>query len=128
MRRSPRMQMLVGLAAGLGMAWMMRHAPPASNSLFPACPIHAFFGVLCPGCGATRALAAMLAGEWSSAAQQNILILFLTPFAICGAAWQAHSAVLFNRWHPVRVPPVLVHWLLAAIGLFTLLRNIHIPR
>ena len=36
---------------------------PANASFYPLCPIHEYLGILCPGCGATHALAVLLHGQ-----------------------------------------------------------------
>ena len=48
-----------------------------------ACPLHTFTGILCPGCGGTRSMLALLRGHFSEALHDNpaapglVLILLL---------------------------------------------------
>src|SRR5258705_9194307 len=55
--------------------------PPAQHSFYPRCPIHELFHLQCPGCGATRAIAALLRGHFIEAMSLNALITLLLPFA-----------------------------------------------
>ena len=68
--------MLVGLAALL---LVLRAFPPGAYGFYPECPVHALTGLLCPGCGATRAFAAMAHGEVAEALRWNPLAVGLLP-------------------------------------------------
>ena len=75
--------------------------PPDRFAFYPLCPIHQYTGLLCPGCGATRALAALLHGHLAEAFNQNALLILLLPFllayvaiAIRNESWpRLHSSV-----------------------------------
>ncbi|MCI0351413.1 MAG: DUF2752 domain-containing protein [Acidobacteriales bacterium] len=53
--------------------------PPQQYSFYPVCPIYHWTGLLCPGCGATRALHALLHGELVAAFLLNPLLVLLAP-------------------------------------------------
>src|SRR5260370_11583354 len=55
--------------------------PPAQYSFYPRCPIYELLHLQCPGCGATRAIAAVLHGHFLEAMSLNALITLLLPFA-----------------------------------------------
>jgi hypothetical protein len=75
---------------------------PASTSFYPACPLRALTGWLCPLCGGLRAAHALLHGRVFDAVALN-------PFLFAaGLAW------------PV-VPP---RWTAVGAVLFTLARNL----
>ena len=75
---TPRHKANVALAAALsGLLLLAMH--PASQ-FYPACPIYEHFHLLCPGCGATRALAALLHGDLASAWRMN-------PQFVCAFPW-----------------------------------------
>lgn len=102
---------LVGLTlGGLG---LLRVFPPASYAFYPECPIFAWTGLLCPGCGATRALAALVAGRPVEALRSNALVVVLLPVLVgyAVAGWP-------------RVPRWLGFGLLALAGLFGIGRNL----
>src|SRR5437879_3830667 len=64
----------------LAIAILLRF-PPAQYSFYPRCPIRELFDVQCPGCGGTRAIAALLRGHILEAMNLNALITLLLPFA-----------------------------------------------
>jgi hypothetical protein len=60
--------------------------PPETAGFYPVCPVYRYLHVLCPGCGATRALAALLHGRVADALRLNALFVAILPFAACYAA------------------------------------------
>jgi hypothetical protein len=98
--------------------WMLLRFPPEQYGFYPACPFHAGTGLLCPGCGGTRAVAALLRGDLRAALGWNALIVGLLPF--CAgygfvAAWQ-------RRW--VQLPRGVWLGMGALTGAFGVLRNL----
>src|SRR5690242_7027 len=66
-------------------AILLLRFPPAQYSFYPRCPVHDLLGLQCPGCGATRAIAAVLRGHFAEALHFNALVTLLLPFAAaCG--------------------------------------------
>jgi hypothetical protein len=98
--------------------------PPTQNSFYPQCPIHEYLHLLCPGCGATRALAALLRGHLAEAIHFNALVPLLFPFAI------AYSSFCYRRFlqhKPLRwpqPPPAMLYTTFALVGVFTAIRNL----
>jgi hypothetical protein len=75
------------VSAGVALAATLYRFPPQSYAFYPQCPFHALTGLLCPGCGATRALAALLHGNFGEAMRLNGLVVVLLPtLAAYGAA------------------------------------------
>ena len=107
----------VGLAAVVLLLF-----PPQQYGFYPACPIYRYLHVLCPGCGATRALAALLHGQVSEALRLNWLIMALLP--VCGA----YGAVAYRRWLRgevwPRVPVAAIYGALVVTGVFGIVRNL----
>jgi hypothetical protein len=97
--------------------------PPTRYGFYPPCPVRAWFGVLCPGCGATHAVSAMLRGEWMEAARANLLTVALSPLAGAFALYEAVSALVWNRWRAVTVPPLAIAALGVVAALFAVSRN-----
>ena len=98
--------------------------PPAQNSFYPQCPIFEYLHLQCPGCGITRALAALLRGHLAEAVHFNALITLLLPFAaaygvLCYRRFLQHKAL---RWP--QPPPAVIYAALALTGVFTVLRNL----
>jgi Protein of unknown function (DUF2752) len=98
--------------------------PPASSSLYPACPIREFLGIDCPGCGSTRALAALLRGHILEALRLNALFVLLLPAALTGAIETYRRAIRPGsfRWPSPPTPTLFVA--LAATAIFTIARNL----
>jgi hypothetical protein len=96
--------------------------PPDTYAFYPRCPIHELTGLLCPGCGATRALAALLHGRLSEALHQNGLFVLLLPFAALylTAAWRGTRKG--ESW-PSLPRPMLGVLLLATLA-FAVWRNL----
>jgi hypothetical protein len=92
--------------------------PPDRYSFYPLCPIHQYTGLLCPGCGATRALAALLHGHLAEALHQNTLLILLLPFLLAYIA----LAVRDKSWP--RLHPRLIAAVLLLATIFTLARNL----
>jgi hypothetical protein len=89
------------------------------------CVIRNVTGACCPGCGGKRAVGRLLEGDWAGAARDNVLVY---PVA-AGILWSSVAFALNRRggrrwWQPVDVSRRGMWWLLAAMALFTLLRNL----
>src|SRR5690242_21682509 len=76
-----RQVLLANLAAAAGVlgAVMLRVFPPETTAWYPECPVWHYFHVLCPGCGATRALAALTHARFADAFHYNPLVVVLGP-------------------------------------------------
>jgi hypothetical protein len=91
---------------------------------FPACPIHLWFGIECPGCGATRALAALLRGRWMEAMRLNALFVLLLPCVVGFAAESYRRAMRAGEFRWPRVNAGVVYAGFAAAAVFTVARNL----
>ena len=107
-------------------ATLLWHADPyAAGSLLPPCPFHAMTGLFCPGCGATRALHALLHFDLPQALAMNpLLVLCLPLLALFG--------LQFAGWLPPRLAPMLRRftdarpWAVLILG-YALARNLPWP-
>ncbi len=77
-------QRWIGAGVLMLAATMLLLFPPDRYGFYPRCPFFEATGLLCPGCGGTRALAALLRGDFAGAWKLNPLIVSLLPFA---AGW-----------------------------------------
>jgi hypothetical protein len=120
--RRPRLQLLAAAAACAALAILLICFPPERYAFYPVCPIHEWLRLRCPGCGITRALAALLTGHIREAARQNALVLALVPASLWFGVLETYSVVRCNTWRHIRIPQ---HWAsaaCAAVLLFGLLR------
>lgn len=115
------MPALASLAAA-GVAILWRVDPNQAGSGLPGCPFHALTGLYCPGCGATRALHALVHGDVMHALAMNPMFTLTLPLLVL---------LLLNA--TTRLPPSLAlaaqrisdarFWAVAVIG-FAVLRNL----
>jgi hypothetical protein len=98
--------------------------PPTQASFYPACPVREFLGIDCPGCGAARALAALLRGHFLEALRLNALIVLLLPIAIAGAAVTYRRAIRPAAFRWPSLPAPAIYATLAATAIFTITRNV----
>ena len=104
-------------------AALLLFLPPTRYGFYPQCPIYRSFHLLCPGCGTTRALAALLRGHLREAIHLNALTTLLFPIAIAYAAQSYRSHL---RREPIRwpqIPPAAIYAMLCVTIIFTIARN-----
>lgn len=92
------------------------------NLPMPACPVHALTGLDCPGCGTTRAVAALARFDVASAFDHNALLIFVLVVAAAAWARAVRAKPSLFSGHPY-APRTLV--VIAAV--FTVLRNLPLP-
>jgi hypothetical protein len=105
------------MLAAFGALAMLYWFPPDQFGFYPRCPFHELTGLLCPGCGATRALAAMVHGQVADAFRLNALVMALLPVLLLWGV-RAHR---LDDW---TVPKRGVMALLAVAVAFTVIRNV----
>jgi hypothetical protein len=111
-------------------AFLLLRFPPEHYSFYPQCPIYTYLHLQCPGCGATRALAALLHGRLSDAFHLNpLLIAVVLPVAVLYAVL---CLLRLRRSDEFRWPAPSPKWantliyagLALALG-FAILRNLN---
>ena len=100
-------------AAFLAAAGVVYCHDPAQTRWFPECVFYHLTGLYCPGCGATRALHALVHGEWAAAFRSNVLLIPLAAAMVC-FYWRPD-------WGATRTATFLT---LGGVLLFWVLRNI----
>jgi hypothetical protein len=102
-------------AAVAGVVWILFYLiDPATQSFLPPCLFHAFTGLYCPGCGATRALHRLAHGDFIAALRLNALVALGLPLG-CVMAIYRKRCDLPSWW---------LRAFLACIALFGVTRNI----
>ena len=85
------------------------------------CYFHLLTGLLCPGCGITRMLTALLQGDLAAAWQANGAVLAALPLLL---ALIIYDEAQYVRARPAHVPDWLLWLLLAYFGVFGVVRNL----
>jgi hypothetical protein len=113
------------LAGATLLGALLRFFPPGSHDLYPRCPVYSLFHILCPGCGITRALAALLAGRIQEAFHFNPLAIVCMPFLLL---FLGKCYVRATRAQEFVFPDFPQAWLkgcLVVMAVFTIVRNLH---
>jgi len=96
---------------------------PSTHGFYPECQFHRLTGLNCPGCGATRALYALLHGEFGAALRDNGL--FVASLALAGALGGRFFIQKRRNARAVFQLPLKLVWVyLMAALLFAVLRNL----
>lgn len=114
----------LGLLAGLALAALYFRLDPALYP-FPRCIVHWLSGLHCPGCGAQRAIHALLHGRIQQAVGYNLLAALAAPIIAFGAVTELRGwltkqprrySFLYRPWFGWSVVTFTL--------LFTVLRNL----
>ena len=117
---------VVGLAVvalvAVGGAVILRQHDPAVTSWYPVCIFHELTSLHCPGCGATRAVHALLNGRFLQA-------VFWNPFLVLGGPLIAGTLWWRGRRERRGLPTstYLLWGLLVVVVAYTILRNVPTP-
>lgn len=97
---------------------------PQEYSFYPRCPFYLLTHRLCPGCGATRALAELLHGHFAEAMHFNAALILLLPFLLIYFGKMYWTIALENRVAWPRVPTWSWPAVLTGVLLFSVARNL----
>jgi hypothetical protein len=98
--------------------------PPTKYSFYPPCPIYSLLHIECPGCGATRALAALLHGNVAEALHFNVLttLMLLPATAYATICYRRYLRADPFRWP--QLPPASIYAAFVVAVIFTIFRNL----
>jgi Protein of unknown function (DUF2752) len=105
-------------------AFVLLRFPPEQYGFYPRCPLHELLHLQCPGCGATRSLAAVLRGDLVEAMRFNALTTLLLPFAF---GYGILCYIDYLKRKPVRslqLPSVATYSVIAIAVVFMVVRNL----
>ena len=105
-------------------AILLLRFPPAQYSFYPQCPFHELLHLQCPGCGATRAIAAILHGNVIEAMNQNALITLLLPLAATYGILCYMRLLQRKSLRRPQPPPAIIYTALTLAAIFTIVRNL----
>ena len=112
------------LVAAVLVGFILLRFPPSEYGFYPRCPIEQLLHIQCPGCGSTRALAALLRGDLSEALRLNALTTVALPML---ALYGVYRAICFqlDRAVPVlRVPQPVLYCGFILVAVFGVFRNL----
>ncbi len=112
------------MLAGMAVAALLYRFPPDKYSFYPVCPVYRYLHLYCPGCGSTRALAALLHGRLVEAMHYNPLFVALVPILVVFAAVVYWKAVVRNEIQWPQLPQPALTFFLAIVAVFTIARNL----
>ena len=97
--------------------------PPQEYHFYPVCPFYAATHLLCPGCGATRALYQLLHLNFAQAFHLNALVTVLAPVFLAWFFFWYYEVIRYHRSPEMRIPRGVVIALYAMMVIFVVLRN-----
>ncbi|WP_446744420.1 DUF2752 domain-containing protein [Silvibacterium acidisoli] len=105
-------------------AFLLRRFPPETTQFYPRCPVYVWLHLYCPGCGGTRAAAALLHGRFMEAIHWNIAFVMLSPLVLLFLALCYWRAVQRKDFVWPAVPESLLKTILVLSAVFFIARNI----
>lgn len=128
---STRLQIAAGACVCGGATAFLYTFDPHQHGFYPQCLLYNVTGIYCAGCGATRALHALLHGRVLEALHDNALFIAALPVLLYVAGSHLLKAWTNNRWSPIDIQPNrLVRFAVGAFALmlgFMVLRNLPGP-
>lgn len=113
----------MAIAAMLGGMAVVYRFPPTDYSFYPRCPIYLTTHLLCPGCGSTRALHALLHLDIQGALHYNALFTVLFPFVCLWLGFICYRTLRYDQFPRLAFPRSVAVGLCVTVLLFTVARN-----
>jgi len=107
----------------LGGVGILYRFSPEEYSFYPQCPVFRYLHVLCPGCGATRALAALLHLRFEAAIHYNAFVVVLLPLLTAYFALAYWRACRDDHFVWPTIPAFGIAAALMAALVFAVVRN-----
>ncbi len=124
---STRAQIVAVGCACAGASAFLYAVNPTQHAIYPQCILYRTTGIYCAGCGATRALYALLHGRVLDALHDNALFIGALPFLAGLAGWYLLEAWQKKVWPDWSVQPRLLMrsgiWIFLTMLLFMVMRN-----
>ncbi len=110
-------------ATAVGIGEMVFFFNPSTHGFYPVCQFHSLTGLNCPGCGATRALYALLHGNFPLALKDNALFIFTLAALAVWSAWIV-SLKLKKKPATFNLSPKFLWEFLVVALVFAVVRNL----
>ena len=125
---SARAQIALAACACGGAAAFLFAVDPSRHAVYPPCLLYQTTGIYCAGCGATRAIHALLHGNVVAALHDNVLFVGALPFLAWVALPRLARAWRENRWSEIRLEgrnlARITFWIVTLAVGFMALRNL----
>lgn len=117
--RSLILLLLAASAASAATAFFMLFPLESYHHIYPHCPWHSLTGTHCPGCGTLRGITAILQGDLSGLARNNLLAMLLSPILFY-AGFNLISESIFGyrlprisipKWQYLLVTIIITYWI-----------------
>jgi hypothetical protein len=118
---APRAQAALLTCACAGATAFLFAVDPNRHAVYPQCLLYRATGLYCAGCGATRALYALLHGRILEAAHDNALFIVALPFFLWLAGSYLARTWRMNAWPRYEMKPRALMQGAAAIFLVMLI-------
>jgi Protein of unknown function (DUF2752) len=120
-----KLRTITGLVAValLGILAVVYRFAPADHSFYPRCMFYATTQWLCPGCGSTRALHALLHLDVRSALHYNALFTVVAPVVFTWLGFCFYRVMRYEQFPRFTVPRRLAACAITVVLLFTIARN-----
>lgn len=119
-----RLVLVLLAAATIPVAAMVYHYPPSQYHFYPPCLFHKLTGMHCPGCGATRAVGALVKGDLLQALAYNVLFILFLPVILVAGYRQARQLWTGEPARGWRLSSRMLYVVMALIISYWVLRNI----
>jgi len=123
-----RAQIALAACACGGATAFLFAVDPNHHAVYPQCLLYNATGIYCAGCGATRAMYALLHGRIIEALHDNALFIALLPLILYVAGSYALKAWRDNAWPQTTVDSRTLMWrglsIFALMIAFMVLRNL----
>jgi hypothetical protein len=96
-----RTQIVLGACACAGASLFVYAVDPSRHAVYPQCLLYNTTGIYCAGCGATRAVYALLHGRVLTALHDNALFVAALPWLLFVAGTYLLNAWRANAWPEV---------------------------
>jgi hypothetical protein len=100
---STRTQIIFTACACAGISAFLYAVDPNHHAVYPQCLLYKTTGLYCAGCGATRALHALLHGHLLEALRDNALFIAALPVGIWLAASYLTQAWRARAWPEIQI-------------------------
>jgi len=112
----------VALLLVVAVVGLLRRFPPDENAFYPKCVLYHWTGLHCPGCGGTRAVAALVQGDLVEAIHWNPLLIVGGPVIATLLWWLRRKQRISGQGSPR-----LIWGLFVVLIVYAIARNLPSP-